>query len=162
LISAIIARLVEFSRRHAAVNALAALALVLVAGWYASGHLSIDTDIEKLLPSDLPWRQNEIALDRAFPQNADLLAIVIDGATGDVADTAAQRLADKLATEPQLFHNVRRPDGGPFFDQNGLLFLSVDDLNTLSQQLVSAQPLIGSLSADPSLRGLFDTLKLYI
>src|SRR5262249_32984907 len=55
-----------------------------------------------------------------------------------------------------------RPDGGPFFDRNGLLFLSVDELNSLSQQLVAAQPLIGSLSADPSLRGLFDTLKLFV
>jgi uncharacterized protein len=162
VIAAIIARLVEFSRRHAAINALAALALTLVAGWYAAGHLSINTDIEKLLPSDLPWRQNEIALDRAFPQNTDLLAIVIDGTSGDLADSAAQRLADRLKAEPQLFHNVRRPDGGPFFDQNGLLFLSVDELDKLSQQLVSAQPLIGSLSADPSLRGLFDTLKLFV
>jgi uncharacterized protein len=162
VIAAIIARLVEFSRRHAVVNALAALALVLLAGWYAAGHLSIDTDIEKLLPSDLPWRQNEIALDRAFPRNADLLAIVIDGTNGDLADSAAQRLADRLKAEPQLFHYVRRPDGGAFFDQNGLLFLSVDDLDALSQQLVAAQPLIGSLSADPSLRGLFDTLKLFV
>jgi hypothetical protein len=35
-------------------------------------------------------------------------------------------------------------------------------LTSLSQQLVTAQPLIGSLSADPSLRGLFDTLKLFV
>jgi uncharacterized protein len=162
VIAAIIARLVDFSHRHAAANALAALALVLVAGWYAAGHLAIDTDVEKLLPSDLPWRQNEIALDQAFPQNANLLAIVIDGANGDIADTAAQRLADRLTAEPQLFHNVRRPDGGAFFDQNGLLFLSIDELNALSRQLVAAQPLIGNLSADPSLRGLFDTLKLFV
>ena len=57
---------------------------------------------------------------------------------------------------------MRRPDGGAFFDQNGLLFLSLDELNALSDQLVTAQPLIGSLSADPSLRGLFDTLKLFV
>jgi len=162
VISAIIAGLVEFSRRHAAVNALAALALTLLAGWYAAGHLSIDTDIEKLLPSDLPWRQSEIALDRAFPQNANLLAIVIDGANANLSDSAAQQLADGLAAESELFHNVRRPDGGAFFDQNGLLYLSVDELNSLSQQLVTAQPLIGSLSADPSLRGLFNTLKLFV
>ena len=162
MIPAFIVGLVDFSRRHAALNALAALALTLVAGWYAATHLSIDTDIEKLLPGDLPWRQNELALDREFPQNADLLAIVIDGDNGDLADTAAQRLADKLRAEPQLFHNVRRPDGGAFFDQNGLLFLSVDELSKLSDQMVAAQPLIGSLSADPSLRGLFNTLKLFV
>ncbi|MGA8403083.1 MAG: MMPL family transporter, partial [Stellaceae bacterium] len=161
MISAFIVGLVEFSRRHATLNVLAALALTLVAGWYAATHLSVDTDIEKLLPSDLPWRQNELALDREFPQNANLLAIVIDGANGDLADTAAQRLADALRAEPQLFHNVRRPDGGAFFDQNGLLFLSVEELSKLSDQMVAAQPLIGSLSADPSLRGLFDTLKLF-
>ncbi len=162
MIAAFIARLVDLSRRHAVYHALAVLALVLGAGWFAAGHLSIDTDIEKLLPRDVAWRQNEIALDRAFPQNANLLAIVIDGRTADRADDAARRLAERLAAEPQLFHNVRRPDGGAFFDRNGLLFLSVDELNALSQQLVAAQPLIGSLSADPSLRGLFDTLKLFV
>ena len=162
MIAAFIVRLVDFSRRHAAIHVLAALVLVLGAGWYAAGNLSIDTDIEKLLPSDVAWRQNEIALDRAFPKNIDLLAIVIDGVTADRADAAAQRLAERLAAEPQFFRNVRRPDGGAFFDRNGLLFLSVDELNSLSQQLVAAQPLIGSLSADPSLRGLFDTLKLFV
>ena len=162
MIAALIVRLVDFSRRHAVLNVLAALALTLLAGWYAATHLSIDTDIEKLLPSDLPWRQNELTLDREFPQNANLLAIVIDGANGDLADTAAQRLANRLRTEPQYFHDVRRPDGGAFFDRNGLLFLSVKELGALSDQLVAAQPLIGSLSADPSLRGLFDTLKLFV
>ncbi|MBV9553037.1 MAG: hopanoid biosynthesis-associated RND transporter HpnN, partial [Alphaproteobacteria bacterium] len=154
MIAAFAARLVEFSRRHAAAHALAALAAVLLAAWYAAGHLAIDTDIDKLLPSDVPWRQNEIALDKAFPQNANLLAIVVDGTNADIANDAAQRLADKLAAEPRLFRNVRRPDGGPFFDRNGLLYLSVGELDSLSQQLVAAQPLIGSLSADPSLRGL--------
>jgi uncharacterized protein len=162
VIAPFIVRLVDFSRRHAVLNALAALVLTLVAGWYAATHLSIDTDIQKLLPSDLPWRQNELALDSAFPQNANLLAIVVDGANGDLADAAAQRLADKLRDEPQFFHNVRRPDGGAFFDQNGLLFLSLKELSALSDQMVAAQPLIGSLSADPSLRGLFDTLKLFV
>ena len=52
---------------------------------YAATHLDLDTDIEQLLPSDTAWRQQEIALDRAFPQNANLLAIVVDGATPDEA-----------------------------------------------------------------------------
>jgi hopanoid biosynthesis associated RND transporter like protein HpnN len=162
VIARFIARLVDFSRRHAAWNLLAALLLTLAAGWYAAGHLAMNTDIEKLLPDDVGWRRTEAVLDRTFPQNANLLAVVIDGATGELADDAAQLLADALRAEPQFFASVRRPDGGPFFDQNGLLFLSVDELQSISQQLVAAQPLLGSLSADPSLRGLFDTLKLFI
>ena len=162
MIAAFIVRLVDTVHRHAVLTVLALLLLTLAAGWYAAGHLSIDTNIEHLLPNNLPWRENELALDREFPENADLLAVVIDGATSELADDAARRLAEKLAGEPQFFKTVRRPDGGPFFERNGLLFESVDELNTLSQQLVSAQPLIGSLANDPSLRGLFDTIKLFV
>ena len=162
MIAASIVRLVDFARRRAAPLVAVVLLLTAGGGWYAAGHLSIDTDIEHLLPNDLAWRQNELALDRAFPQNASLLAIVVDGASGEAADQAAQRLADRLRGEPQFFKSVRRPDGGPFFDRNGLLFLSVDELGALSQQLVDAQPLIGSLANDPSVRGLFNTLKLFV
>ena len=79
----------------------------------------------------------------------------LDARTPELAGNAGRGLAAKLRAEPQLFHDVREPDGGPFFEQNGLLFLPVDKLNTVSQQLISAQPLIGSLAHDPSLRGLF-------
>ena len=103
-----------------------------------------------------------LALDRAFPQNDNLLVIVIDGATADLADRAARRLAERLRAEPELFRYVRQPDGGAFFERNGLLFLPVDELQAMSDQLIAAQPLIGSLARDPSLRGLFDTLTLFV
>ena len=45
-----------------------------------------------MLPSGLAWRQDELKLDAAFPQNVDLLVVVIDGQTGDLADRAAQEL----------------------------------------------------------------------
>ena len=67
-----------------------------------------------------------------------------------------------MRAEPELFRYVRQPDGGAFFDRNGLLFLSVAELEALSEQLIAAQPLIGNLARDPSLRGLFDTLALFI
>ena len=162
MIAASVGRLVDFARRHAVAIALAGLTLSLGAGFYAATHLAIDTDIEHMLPTELAWRQNEIALDRAFPQNASLLAIVIDGQTGDLAERAARELAERMRAEPELFRYVRQPDGGPFFDQNGLLFLSLAELDALSEQLISAQPVIGSLAPDPSLRGLFDTLALFV
>src|ERR1700730_1832316 len=105
---------------------------------------------------------NEKALDEAFPQNNNLLVVVIDGRTPDLAEKAADELAEKMRAEPQLFTYVRHPDGGPFFDRNGLLFLSTGELENVAQQLIAAQPLIGSLAHDPSLRGLFDALATFV
>ncbi|HEX6842644.1 MAG TPA: MMPL family transporter, partial [Stellaceae bacterium] len=44
--------------------------------------------------------------------------------------------------------------------QNGLLFLSKQNVQDFADQIISAQPLIGTLAADPSLRGVFDALDL--
>jgi hopanoid biosynthesis associated RND transporter like protein HpnN len=162
VIPAAVVYLVAAARRHAAACAGLFLAAAIAAGWFAAGHLAIDTDVERMLPNDVPWRQREIALDKAFPQNNNLLAIVIDGATPELADQAAAALTRKLAEEPRLFHDLRRPDGGAFFEKSGLLFLSRKEVQKTAQQLIDAQPLLGGLAHDPSLRGLFDSLALFV
>ncbi len=164
MIARLIAGIVEGARRHnaAAAIAIAIILLALGAGFYAATHLALDTDLDRMLPAGLAWRQNEIALDRAFPQNNHLLVIVIDGKTGDLADRAARQMADRLRAQPELFSHVRQPDGGAFFARNGLLFLPLAELQAMADNLISAQPLIGSTARDPSLRGLFDTLALFV
>jgi hypothetical protein len=162
VIAASVARIVEFARRNAVLVMIACLVLAAAAAVYAAGHLAVDTDIERMLPSNVAWRQNERALDEAFPQNNNLLVAVIDARTPDLAEQAAGELADKMRAEPQLFTHVRQPDGGRFFDRNGLLYLSPEELDKVAQQLIAAQPLIGSLAHDPSLRGLFDALATFV
>jgi hypothetical protein len=162
VIGRLVAGIVEFARANAAAVAAAALLLAVAAGGYAVTHLAIDTDLEHMLPTDVAWRQHEIALDRAFPQNNNLLVVVIDAKNSEIADRVARDLAARMRAEPQVFHYVRQPDGGPFFDQNGLLFLSPSELQAMSDKLIAAQPLIGSLARDPSLRGLFETLTLFV
>ena len=162
MIAASVARIVEFARRNAVLVMIACLVLAAAAAVYSAGHLAVDTDIERMLPSNVAWRQNERALDEAFPQNNNLLVAVIDARTPDLAEQAAGELAEKMRAEPQLFTHVRQPDGGPFFDRNGLLYLSPEELDKVAQQLIAAQPLIGSLAHDPSLRGLFDALATFV
>ena len=53
----------------------------LLSLWAVLTRFALDTDVVHLFPEDLPWRQAEIAIDRAFPQRIDLIAAVIDGAT---------------------------------------------------------------------------------
>jgi uncharacterized protein len=155
-----ITNVVELSRRNAAVVALIILALGIAGGYYTAGHISIDTDIDKLINPDLPWRKQEQALNDAFPQNTDRLVVVVDAATADQASDATAALAKRLAAETDLFRTVRRPDSGPFFEKNGMLFLSETEVQDFADQLIAAQPLIGTLAADPSLRGVFESLDL--
>ncbi len=150
--------LVDFSRRRAWTVLVLALGLSLAAGWYTAGHLGVDTDTSKLLSPNLDWQVQSRVLDTAFPQNVSVTTIVLDGANPDIVAGATNRLAAALAKRTDLFTNVRRPDYGPFFDRFGLLFLSTKELSALSDQLAAAQPLLGPLDADPSLRGLFGVL----
>jgi hypothetical protein len=152
--------IVDASRRHAWAVTLILLLLSLGCGIYTARHISIDTDTNRLISPELPWRQREAAMDRAFPQNADLLAIVIDAETPDLAADAATQLAQKLAAMPELFHSVRVPEGGEFFQREGMLFLPTKDVQDFADQIAAAQPMIGTLAADPSLRGVFGALDL--
>ncbi len=160
MITDLIVRIVEFCRAKAPAVLAVALLVTIGLGWFTATHLAMNTNTDDLIASDTPWRKRERAFDAAFPQMSDRTVIVIDGATADLADDAAQALADKLAADKSLFRTVYRPDGIQFFRQYGLLFLSTDELQKVADQLIEAQPLLGTLNADPSLRGVFGTLNL--
>src|SRR6185295_7442546 len=126
----------------------------ILLGDYAVTHLSVNTDTNDLISPDLPWRKREAEFDKLFPQNVDLLAVVIDAPTADQAEDAAKTLSDELKEKPELFRTVRRPEGSEFFSKNGLLFLSVEEVQEVADKLIAAQPLLGTLAADPSVRGV--------
>ena len=77
----------------------------------------------------------------------------------ELSESAAARLAAALASKPTLFQSVRRPDGGPFFDRNGLLFLPPDKVKETLEGLLRSQFLLATLAADPSLRGVLATIQ---
>jgi hopanoid biosynthesis associated RND transporter like protein HpnN len=101
-----------------------------------------------------------LQLDAAFPQRTDTIVVVVDGLTPEIADGSARALAMELAKRRGLFKSVRRPDAGPFFDRNGLLFLSTEELGRTAEQMIRAQPFLGTLAADPTLRGFAGALAL--
>ena len=129
-------------------------------GWYGFTHLDIDTDQSHMIEDKLPFRQTEKALDQAFPRNVDLLIAVIDAPTSFQAESAIIELEKKLKTQDDIFLDVYRPPEEIFFRQQGLLFLPIEDLTTLSDQLTIAQPMLGELNRDPTLRGFLHVLSL--
>ena len=138
----LIVRLVTFSVQRAWLVIAIALVLAGAAGWFAAGHFNMTTDTEQLISASLPWRQNGLKFDEAFPQGSDTICAVVDGKTPELADHGAAVLADKVAQNKALILWVDRPDGGPFWDREGLLLLlshEGGDEDTTAQ-LIKAQP----------------------
>jgi uncharacterized protein len=131
-----------------------AILVAIASGYYTANHFAINTNTKHFISARLLWRQNLIALDKAFPQRVDQIVVVIDGATPELADAAAQSLTDRLTRRPDLYQSALRPEGGPYFNQNALLFPPVADLQLMMKGLSKARPFLMAVASDPSLRGI--------
>ncbi len=155
-----IERLVAFSVQRRWLVILVVAALTVASAGLAAHLFRINTDVERLIDKDVPWRQDEIAYEKAFPQRTNTIVAVIDGKTPELAEEAAAGLAKALAGHKDLIETVYRPDGGPFYDKNGFLLMSQEQLTKTTEQLVQQQGLLGPLAADPTLRGIMRVLGL--
>jgi len=156
----LIMTLVARSRSHTFAVIAAYLVIIGLGLVYAKGHLGIDTNTDHLFARDLPWRQEQIVFNNAFPQFNDLIVAVVRDATPEGADATARALAAGVAADKTNFKDVSRPGTGRFYRNDGLLLLPQAQLATLLNSIVTAQPFLGQLSADPSAAGLFKALDL--
>ena len=122
--------------------------------WWAAATLAINTSTTDMLSEELPFRQNNVLVDQSFPQRNHTLTVVIEGPDSLASEQAALALAEALRSHPGGFQDVFDPQGDPFFRRNGLLFLSLDELEDQADRLAEAEPLLAALHDDPSLRGL--------
>jgi hopanoid biosynthesis associated RND transporter like protein HpnN len=160
--TSLIGRIVAVSVRHPLIVLLAAIALAASAFVYLAHNFAMTAETSQLISPNLDWRRRGIEFDKAFPQLQNLTLVVVDGATPELADDGAARLAQALRQRPDLFHNVRQPDGGRFFERNGLLLLSPDDVEQVTDSLIKVQPLLSALAADPSLAGVMKMLNVIL
>src|SRR5262245_7742505 len=144
---------VRFSTRHAWFVILAFLFIAILSTVYFASHFAITTDSNQLLSSSLPWRKQERALDRAFPWRIDQIVAVIDASTPEAAEEAANTLTDDLSHHTDVIRTVIRPDGGEFFERNGILFQCLNDVRGNANYLIVDQPFIVAISAVSTLRG---------
>jgi len=126
---------------------------------YTVNHFRIDTEMTDMISDKLPYRKLEKEFQSAFPQFKETVVVVIDADTPETARLHRDKLAERLKRETGLFKGVYAPGSGEFFERNGLLYLSVKDLEALSENLASAQPLLGLISKDLTLRGLFSVIQ---
>jgi len=156
----LLASLVDLCRRNALWVVLAGGFVAIFAAWYADRHLGINTDTDQMFAPSLPWRQRAELFKSYFPQFRDLLVAVIDAREPEEAEDTASALAEQLAEDHTHFLSVSRPDASPFLKREGMLFLETPQLESLLDRTIDAQPFLGELAQDPSVRGVFKSLSL--
>jgi hopanoid biosynthesis associated RND transporter like protein HpnN len=157
-ITALVVRAIDFCVHQAWPVIAVALILTVASSWYAATHFSMTTDINKLISTDIPWRQRELKFESAFPQY-ELIVAVIEAPTPELVAEASDALTARLSQQKNLFRSVQQPQGGAFFAQNGFLFETTDQLDPQLKNLTQAQRLVQVLAGDPSLRGVIQALQ---
>jgi hopanoid biosynthesis associated RND transporter like protein HpnN len=133
-----------------AVSLLATLPLLV----YAALNLGINVDTVRVIHPETPSRIALEAFSKLFPILNEAIIVVLDAQTSEQAREAVEELQVALEAEPDYYKDVFVPGGGDFFARNGLLYLSLDELDELTDELAEAQPLIAELESDPSLSNL--------
>lgn len=159
MLKSFIVRLVAWSVRRPLRVIFLSLVLAILSGFYVAGHFKINTDISRLVENDQAWTSLDDAIDNAFPQRGQTVLVVVEAQAPEFADAAANALTAALKKQPKEFVAVTQPAGGPFFEHNGLLFPSLDEVQSTTGQLVQSRPLVNALAKDPSLTGLAGVLN---
>ncbi len=152
--------LVSLSHRRPWAVLLVTLGLIVAAGWSVATNLGISTDTSAMLSEKLEFRQRHAEFIKAFPALSNDIIVVVDGQTPAIADRAAESLVKGLRIHPESVISAVDIAGLPYFRTNGLLYMDLEGLESLSDTLVRAQPFLASLWQDPTLRGLADVMDL--
>ncbi|HEX7079428.1 MAG TPA: MMPL family transporter [Gammaproteobacteria bacterium] len=113
--------------------------------YYAATRLGINTDTANMISAELPWRRNFIDYRASFPSRDRNIVVVIDGPSTEAVDAFSSALVERLRRRPDLYRSVFAARSDEFFERNGLLYSSVEELEDLGDRLAAAQPLIGLL-----------------
>ena len=140
-----LARWVRVVLRFRKLVIVAVLAAAVLAVGYASTRLGIDTDTADMISAELPWRRDFIEFRESFAARDRNIAIVVTALSAERADAYSSALIERLMERPDLFGSIFAAGAGEFFERNGLLYLSIEQLETLADRLAAAQPLIGLL-----------------
>lgn len=132
--------------------------LLVPAGWISATRLAVDTGTDALLPETLPWRARAEAVRRDFPMHDRSAVVLVRGRAADAVEPVATRVAETLRAAGAPVGEVYAPALDPWLRRQALLLVDELQFETIARTLEAAQPLLGRLTRQPELAGLFDTV----
>ena len=110
-------------------------------------------------------RAIEIAVDPAtqsakehfqteFPSAATLMTVRVSAENTNLAQSAAQLMAKRLAAQESKISSVFVPGLGAFYDRYGFLYLQPAEIASRVERVKQLEPLFQAIAASPNLAGL--------
>ncbi len=151
------------------------LLLAAGSGWLAYARLSFVTDRNALVDPEAEFNKRFLRFNQAFGDQ-ELMLVVITSAPGpldnpgfdppvpDVAarqdmKLAAQEIATRLRTRPDLFPRVAERVDPDSFGGTRMLYLPQPDLEAVTAQIEGGRYMLKSVAQDPSFPGLLRGLR---
>ena len=157
--SGLIGVAVDYAQRYWLTTVVMALLIAGAGSWYIVTQVRINTNTEEMLSDRLSWRVAYNDYKTAFPFFTDFIIVVVDATTPDLAAEAADMLASRLRQNETAFKEVFYPAADSFFRRNQFLYLDLDELQTLGDDISAAQPFLARLADDPGLHGFMQLLS---
>ena len=139
------------------------LTLVLLAfltsmlGAYAINNFKINSDTSQLIIQDTEWRKTHDEFINEFPQYDNTTFIVVSGPAPNKVKLVAKDLAENLKIENN-FESVFSPASDEYYEKNIFLYMEPKDLEKMIQKLANAQPFLGAIATDSSIRSVLRLL----
>ena len=135
-------------------------ALVVWSARYTAQNLGVNTNTADMISPDLEWRVRYREFQASFPSLKDNLTVVVTAPTVDDVEAAATRLRAAIEADTSgAFEWVFAPAGDLFFKRNGLLYLSLDELERTADRLIEVQPFLGYIGDQPDTARLVELLR---
>ena len=158
--TSLLARWAALVHRAAWLVAIIAVLSAIAGGIFVVRNVGINTDTSEMLSRKLEFLRLSAEMKAAFPMLEENLVIVIDAPTPERAERAAARIAAGIRERSELFPSVYHPQADRFFRRNGLLLIPIDELELIVERIAAAQPFLGTVWRDRSIRGLADMMAL--
>ncbi|WP_136523363.1 MMPL family transporter [Geomonas ferrireducens] len=149
--------LFSFAARRPWLVLAIALVLSVLSLWITSQRMEFLTGRDDLMPRNTAFNRDYQAFRAEFGSMEDIV-VVIEGQDPERVGAFGNRLHDVLAKDKAHFSDVFYPYALPFFRDNGLLFMPLEDIKELRRNLTLAAPVLRALSASPSVQTLFTHL----
>jgi hopanoid biosynthesis associated RND transporter like protein HpnN len=135
------------------------LALFIASILATVAFLQFDTNRDNLVGHNLKYHRNFLALQKEFPQQGNDLVVVVESDNTEKNRQFIERLAVKMASETNLFHDVFYQQSLAALGTKALYFVPEDDLTAIQAKLHDAAPFIQQFALTTNLITFFGQIN---